>query len=47
MGTLDLTEVREELQSSGGGTVDIACFTSGRVVMFTEAKAINDSIDEP
>lgn len=45
--TLDLTEVREELQSSGGGRADIACFTGGRVVMFTEAKAINDSIDDP
>lgn len=45
--TLDLTEVREELQSSGGGRADIACFTGGRVAMFTEAKAINDSIDDP
>lgn len=45
--TLDLTEVREELQSSGGGRADIACFTGGRVVMFTEAKAINDSIEDP
>lgn len=45
--TLDLTEVREELQSSGGGRADIACFTGGRVVMFTEAKAVNDSIEDP
>ncbi|WP_410216745.1 hypothetical protein [Paracoccus sp. (in: a-proteobacteria)] len=45
--TLDLTKVREELQSSGGGRADIACFTGGRVVMLTEAKAINDSIDDP
>lgn len=44
---LDLAEVREELQSAGGGRADIACFTGGRVVMFTEAKAINESIDEP
>lgn len=45
--TLDLGEVREELQSAGGGRPDIACFTGGRVVMFTEAKAIGENIDEP
>lgn len=45
--TLDLGEVREELQSAGGGRADIACFTGGRVVMFTEAKAIGENIDEP
>ena len=43
----NFSEIREQVVSAGGSRADISCNLTGGVVMFVEAKAIGESIDDP